>query len=61
MIFRALILTAAILGGLSVDSASAYSPSERAAIRAMPITQRPYRVGHVYGNTVRFFNRIGGR
>lgn len=30
-----------------------YTASERAAIRAKPITQRPYRPGHIYGNTVR--------
>ena len=28
-------------------------------IRSMPITQRPNRPGHVYGNTVRFFYHLG--
>lgn len=30
-----------------------YSAEERAAIRAQPIIERPYRLGHIYGNTVR--------
>lgn len=38
--------------------ASAYTPAQRATIRAMPITERPYRPGHFYGNTVRFLNRV---
>jgi hypothetical protein len=25
----------------------------RAQIRSMPLMERPYRVGHIYGNTVR--------
>jgi hypothetical protein len=37
----------------------AYTQSQRAAIRKMPITARPYRPGHVYGNTVRMLNRVG--
>jgi len=36
-----------------------YSAAERAAIRSMPIEERPYRFGHVYGNTVRRLNRVG--
>jgi hypothetical protein len=28
-------------------------------IKSMPITERPNRPGHVYGNTVRFFHHIG--
>jgi len=34
-----------------------YTAADRAAIRSMPIEQRPYRFGHVYGNTVRRLNR----
>lgn len=30
-------------------------------IRSMPITARPNRPGHVYGNTVRFFYHLGPR
>jgi len=39
------------------QQASAYTPAQRATIRAMPITERPNRPGHFYGNTVRFLNR----
>ena len=28
-------------------------------IRSLPITERPNRPGHIYGNTVRFFHRLG--
>jgi hypothetical protein len=31
---------------------------DRATIRSMPITQRPYRFGHVYGNNVRRVHKI---
>ena len=34
-------------------SAARYSLSQRQAIRATPILQRPSRPGHVYGNAVR--------
>ena len=37
----------------AVDSAQARTADERAAIRQMPITARPNRPGHFYGNTVR--------
>lgn len=30
-------------------------------IKSMPITERPNRPGHVYGNTVRFFHHLGPR
>ena len=30
-------------------------------IKAMPITERPNRPGHVYGNTVRFFHHLRAR
>lgn len=45
----------------SVTSAEAagYTAAQRAAIRSMPIQQRPNRPGHVYGNTVRALYRIG--
>ncbi len=36
-----------------------YNAQDRAAIRAMPITERPFRVLHVYGNTVRLLDRLG--
>ena len=36
-----------------------YSAEERAVIRSMPITSRPYRPGHFYGNTVRLLDRMG--
>lgn len=30
-------------------------------IKSMPITERPNRPGHVYGNTVRFFHHLRAR
>jgi hypothetical protein len=36
-----------------------YSASEREAIRLAPIEDRPMRIGHFYGNTVRRLNRFG--
>ena len=36
-----------------------YTAAEREAIRQMPIENRPNRVGHVYGNTVRRMNKLG--
>ncbi|MGC3966709.1 MAG: hypothetical protein QM775_04870 [Pirellulales bacterium] len=60
MFARIVVLAALALGAVGINEASAaYTPAQRAAIRAMPITQRPYRPGHVYGNTVRALNRIG--
>lgn len=60
MIARIVVLASLVWGGVVVEEASAvYTPAQRATIRAMPITQRPYRPGHFYGNTVRVLNRIG--
>lgn len=59
MIYRALLALVVVAAPLSAESAEAsYTAAQRAAIRSMPITQRPYRPGHVYGNTVRALNRI---
>jgi len=59
MFFRALFALAVVAASFSAQpSQAAYSPAERAAIRSMPITQRPYRPGHFYGNTVRAVNRV---
>ena len=54
------MLAAVVLSLVAVEDASAsYNTYQRAAIRSMPITARPYRPGHVYGNAVRVLNRIG--
>jgi hypothetical protein len=59
--FRRIALVALlVLPGLPMQSAEAATPSQRAAIRSMPITQRPNRPGHFYGNTVRAFYRLSG-
>ncbi|MCE9604327.1 MAG: hypothetical protein K8U03_05415 [Planctomycetia bacterium] len=59
MFLRTLFALAVVAVSLSAQPASAvYSASQRAAIRATPITQRPYRPGHIYGNTVRAVNRV---
>ncbi len=60
MIYR--VLLALVVAGATFSAQpaeAAYSAAERAAIRSMPITQRPYRPGHFYGNTVRILNRVG--
>jgi hypothetical protein len=36
-----------------------YTAVQRAAIRSMPIQQRPNRPGHFYGNSVRTLYRLG--
>ncbi|MBA4019517.1 MAG: hypothetical protein C0483_20320 [Pirellula sp.] len=61
MFARFVMPVAVVLSLVAVDvaSASSYNAYQRAAIRSMPITARPYRPGHVYGNTVRALNRIG--
>lgn len=59
MIYRALLALVVVAAPFSVQPAEAsYSAAQRAAIRSMPITQRPYRPGHFYGNTVRALNRV---
>ncbi len=60
MFARIVMLAAVVLSLVAVEDASAsYNTYQRAAIRSMPITARPYRPGHVYGNAVRVLNRIG--
>ncbi|HEX4149467.1 MAG TPA: hypothetical protein VHY20_10780 [Pirellulales bacterium] len=60
--FNRLVIGLLLVGGLlgAVESAQAATASERAAIRSMPITARPNRPGHVYGNSVRRIHRIRG-
>lgn len=59
MIYRALLVLVVVGAVFSAQpTEAAYTASQRAAIRAMPITQRPYRPGHFYGNTVRALNRV---
>ena len=40
-----------------VEAATSARNLDRATIRSMPITERPYRFGHVYGNNVRRVHR----
>jgi hypothetical protein len=55
-----LLLVAGLFG--TIEVAQAASAASRAAIRQMPITARPSRPGHFYGNTVRRMHRLrGGR
>lgn len=44
----------------AIEPAQATTATERAAIRQMPITTRPNRPGHFYGNTVRRLHRVRG-
>lgn len=57
--FAALFL--ALITSYVPPASAAYSASTRASIRAMPITQRPDRPGHFYGNTVRALHRMSRR
>jgi hypothetical protein len=63
MRFLTLFLAGLVLAGAGYvapeNKASAYTAAQRAAIRSMPIEQRPNRPGHFYGNTVRRLNKIG--
>jgi hypothetical protein len=55
MMFRKITIALALVGSLlAVNQAQArYNTEERQAIKATPLLERPYRVGHFYGNTVR--------
>ncbi len=60
-ITRFLIAATLIAAALLPSPASAVTATTRAAIKSMPITERPSRAGHFYGNTVRrVHNRRGG-
>lgn len=53
-IFCSLALVAAIWFGFQANNVQGMNRAQyRAQIRSMPITQRPNRFGHVYGNNVR--------
>jgi hypothetical protein len=54
----ALILLVTMFAAVQADAVG-YSASDRAAIRAMPITQRPNRPGHFYGRTIRTLHKMG--
>jgi hypothetical protein len=60
--FRKIALAAALVlplvAAVQAD-AIGYTAADRAAIRSMPITQRPNRPGHFYGRTVRTLHKIG--
>jgi hypothetical protein len=53
--FRSLIiaLTFSALFLPSLAQAATARAMKRETIRQMPILERPYRIGHIYGNTVR--------
>ena len=53
--FRSLIicLTFGALLLPTLTEAATNRAAKREAIKHMPMLERPYRVGHVYGNTVR--------
>lgn len=55
-----LLLVVAAVAEIELPQATA--AYNRAAIRSMPITTRPMRPGHFYGNTVRRIHHLrGGR
>ncbi len=60
LVFAVGVLAIAVPGKSdAVELKLYYNAQDRAAIRAMPITERPFRVLHVYGNTVRLLDRLG--
>ncbi len=68
MLYRTLAVVAFAVGltltlgvgtaGATSRSSSGSSAAYRQSIRAMPILERPNRVGHFYGNTVRCLNGV---
>jgi hypothetical protein len=55
----ALLIVEALFSVAVISPASARTNLSREEIKAMPITERPYRAGHFYGNTVRRRMRRG--
>jgi len=49
----ALIVVESLVGVALVSPVSARTDMSRNEIKSMPITERPNRAGHFYGNTVR--------
>lgn len=49
----ALLIVEALFNVAAIAPVSARTTLSREEIKAMPITQRPNRLGHFYGNTVR--------
>jgi len=54
--YAALVLP--LVAAVRVEAAG-YTAAQRAAIRALPVQQRPNRPGHVYGNTIRTLVKVG--
>jgi hypothetical protein len=53
-IVRTLIATSLVAAALIPSpTQAANTPATKTSIRSMPITERPSRPGHFYGNTVR--------
>ena len=55
-VFRVLIICLSLVALLAPSqsaTAAATRTVKRDQIKAMPLLERPYRIGHVYGNTVR--------
>ena len=52
-ILFALLIVEALLCFAAVEPVQARTDMSRTEIKAMPITERPNRAGHFYGNTVR--------
>ena len=52
LLFALLVVEALFISAGSPE-ASARTTMSREEIKSMPITNRPYRAGHFYGNTVR--------
>lgn len=61
------LLVLALVQVVTIPAASALpwkffaTEAERAAIKRMPLEERPQRIGHFYGNNVRRMNAILGK
>lgn len=55
------LLATSLAGCAPISARGRLSRSEREAIKATPLLERPDRLGHVYGNTVRwiYYGRRG--
>jgi len=61
MIRRGLIaglLMVELLAAAKLVEAADARNLDRVTIRQMPVTERPYRFGHIYGNNVRRVHRL---
>jgi hypothetical protein len=54
----AVVMMIELLAAAKLVEATEARNLDRTTIRQMPIVERPYRFGHVYGNNVRRLHRL---